>query len=71
MACKPSLPPDLRAKRCDDQILRRCNDQILNQKEDIKSENEKQNDCGKVQDIFKHNNLKNIKVTSNTWPRRY
>ena len=56
------LPPDLKAKRS--LILRRCDDQILNQREeDIKSEIEKQNDCVKVQEIFKYNSSKNIKVT--------
>ena len=62
MGCKPILPPDLKAKRS--LILRRCDDQILNQKEeDIKSEIEKQNDCRKVQEIFKYNSSKNIRVT--------
>ena len=62
VGCKPMLPPDLKAKRS--LVMRRCDDQILNQREeDIKSEIEKQNDCVKVQDIFKYNSLKNIKVT--------
>ena len=61
MGCKPILPPDLKAKRSI--ILRRCDDQILNQREDIKSEIEKQNDCVKVQEIFRHNSSKNIKAT--------
>ena len=53
---------DLKAKRL--LTLRRCDDQILNQsEEDIKSEIEKQNDCVKVQEIFKYNSSKNIKVT--------
>ena len=59
---KPILPPDLKVKRS--LILRRCDDQILNQREeDIKSEIEKQNDCVKLQEIFKYNSSKNIKVT--------
>ena len=60
--CKPILLPDLKAKRS--LMLRRCDDQILNQrKEDIKSQIEKQNDWVKVQEIFKYNSSKNIKVT--------
>ena len=59
VGCKPILPPDLKVKRS--LILLRCNDQILNQREeDIKSEIEKQNDCVKVQEIFKYSSLKNI-----------
>ena len=62
VGCKHILPPDLKAKRL--LILRRCDDQIPNQREeDIKSEIEKQNDCVKVQEIFKYNSSKNIKVT--------
>ena len=62
VGCKPILPPDLKVKRS--LILRRCDDQILNQREeDIKREIEKQNDCVKVQEIFKYNSSKNIKVT--------
>ena len=54
---KPILPPDLKAKRS--RILLRCDDQILNQREeDIESEIEKQNDCVKVQEIFKYNSSK-------------
>ena len=60
--CKPILPPDLKAKRS--LILWRCDDHILNQsEEDIKSKIEKQNDCAKVQEIFKYNSSKNVKVT--------
>ena len=48
-------------------LLRRCDDQIFNQREeDIKSVIEKQNDCVKVQEIFKYNSSKNIKVTFNS-----
>ena len=62
VGCKPILPPDLEAKRS--LIMRRCDDQILNQRDvDIKSEIENQNDCVKVQEIFKYNSSKNIKVT--------
>ena len=62
VGCKPILPPDLKTKRS--LILRRCDDQILNQsEEDIKSEIDKQNDCVKVQEIFKYNSSKNINVT--------
>ena len=62
VGCKPILPPDLKVKRS--LILRRCDDQILNQREeDIKSELEKQNDCVKLQEIFKYNSSKNIKLT--------
>ena len=62
VGCKPILPPDLTAKRS--VILRRCDDPILNQREeDITSEIEKQNDCVKVQGIFKYTSSKNIKVT--------
>ena len=62
VGCKPILPPDLKTKRS--LILWRCDDQILNQREeDIKSEIEKKNDCVKVQEIFKYNSSKNIKVT--------
>ena len=43
--CKPILPPDLKVKR--PLILWQCDDQILNQRQDIKSEIEKQNDCVK------------------------
>ena len=59
---KPVLPPDLKAKRS--VILSRCDYQILNKKEeDIKFEIEKQNVCIRVQDIFKYDSFKNIKVT--------
>ena len=62
VGCKPVLPPDLKAKRS--VILRRCDYQILNKKEqDIKFEIEKQNACIRVQDIFKYDSSKNIKVT--------
>ena len=62
VGCKPILPPDLKAKRS--LIMRRCDDQILNQRDvDIKSEIEKKNDCVKVQEIFKYNCSKNIKLT--------
>ena len=62
VGCKPILPPDLKAKKS--LILRQCDDQILNQTEvDIKSEIKKQNDCVKVQEIFKYNSSQNIKVT--------
>ena len=58
---QPVLPPDLKAKRS--VILWRCDNQILNKKEDIRTEIEKQNVCVKVQDIFKYDCSKNIKVT--------
>ena len=61
VGCQPVLPPDLKAKRS--VILRRCDYQILNKKEeDIKFEIEKQNACIRVQDIFKYDSSKNIKV---------
>ena len=64
VGCKPILPPDLKSYCVKLVILWRCDDQILNQREeDIKIEIEKQNDCVKVQGIFKHNSSKNIKVT--------
>ena len=62
VGCKPVLPPDLKAKRS--VKLRRCDYQILNKKEeDIKFEIEKKNACIRVQDIFKYDCSKNIKVT--------
>ena len=62
LGCKPIMSPDIKAKRT--LILWRCDDQILNQsEEDIKSEIEKPNDCVKVQEIFKYNSSKSIKVT--------
>ena len=61
MGYKPILPPDLKVKRL--LILLQCDDEILNQREGIKSEIKKQNDCIKVQDIFKYNSPKNIKAT--------
>ena len=59
--CKPILPPDFKAKISP--ILRRCDDQKLNQRKDIKNKIEKQNDCVKVQEIFKYNSFKYISIT--------
>ena len=65
VGCKPVLPPDREAKSS--VILRRCDNEILNEKEKyIKFEIEKQNAGIRVQDIFKYDSSKNIKVTFET-----